>query len=718
MAMIHMEPQTLQLFERVLGTLKPPPNLTLSQWADKYRRLSAEASSAKGQWNTDNAPFQREIMDAIGDVHIRKVVAMMCAQAGKTEGLILNTVGFYMSYYPAPIMIVQPTVNLGESFSKDRLATMIRDTPILRGLVDNKSRYSGNTITKKNFPGGQLTIIGANSPTDLRGRPIKVLLADEVDAYKASAGKEGDPIMLAEERQTTYWDHKTVLVSTPTTKASSRILDEFNASTQEEWNVPCPNCGKYQPFVWDGMVFDKEKWPKGGVQYRCAECGCLDNEFRWKKNSIHGKWVAAHPERKVRGFHMNKMGSTLCGWNEIVEKFIAADLDASRGDYEKMQVFVNTNLGLPWEEPGETVETTALIDRREFYEAEVPDGVLYLTCGIDTQDNRFEAEVVGWGIGKESWGIRYQRIYGDLKRGQVWADLDDFLSTTWKKRDGTELSIRAACMDSGGHFPDQVIRFCKEREDRHIWAIKGRGGMDVPYIRNPTKNNRVGGELFVLGVDTGKNAVLARLKVLIKGPNYCHFPAAEDAGYDEAYFKMLTAEHKLTIQDMIDIQKSLANELASLAALEATTSFAQEMATKASGKPVEFFKLMPRAKIKQVQTAILLSLNAKTKSDPAKHIVKFDAPYTYNGEEKADIKGKTFESVDLSGVGELNTMSESMAENRLAGYGFTPVNTGHNYAYVCIIASMGTGYPVDYFTGLPLCEAAKLRDAVDADFFE
>ena len=251
MAMIHMEPQTLQLFERVLETLKPPPNLTLSQWADKYRRLSAEASSAKGQWNTDNAPFQREIMDAIGDVHIRKVVAMMCAQAGKTEGLILNTVGFYMSYYPAPIMIVQPTVNLGESFSKDRLATMIRDTPILRGLVDNKSRYSGNTITKKNFPGGQLTIIGANSPTDLRGRPIKVLLADEVDAYKASAGKEGDPIMLAEERQTTYWDHKTVLVSTPTTKASSRILDEFNASTQEECNIPCPNCGKYQPFVWD-----------------------------------------------------------------------------------------------------------------------------------------------------------------------------------------------------------------------------------------------------------------------------------------------------------------------------------------------------------------------------------------------------------------------------------------------------------------------------------
>ena len=546
MAMIHLEPQTAEMFSRALGALKPPPNLTLSQWADNYRRLSAEASAAQGRWNTDNAPFQREIMNAIGDVHIRKVVAMMCAQSGKTDGLLLNTIGYYMSYYPAPIMIVQPTVNLGESFSKDRLATMIRDTPVLRGLVDNKSRYSGNTIMKKNFAGGQLTIVGANAPTDLRGRPIKVLLADEVDAYKASAGKEGDPVMLAEQRQTTYWDYKTVLVSTPTTKNNSRILDEFNASTQEEWTVPCPNCGFYQPFVWDNMVFDKDNWKAHSAQYRCAECGCLDNEYRWKKNSLKGKWHAEHPERPVRGFHMNKIGSTLCGWDKIVEDFIAADMDAKRGDYEKMQVFVNTDLGLPWEEPGETVEANNLLDRREFYEAEVPDGVVYLTAGVDTQDNRFEAEVVGWGIGKESWGIRYQRIYGDLKRGQVWADLDDFLSKTWKKKDGTELSLRCVCMDSGGHFPDQVIRFCKEREERHIWPIKGRGGMDVPYLRNPTKNNRVGGELFTLGVDTGKNHVLARLKVLIKGPNYCHFPAAEDAGYDENYFKMLTAEHKVT----------------------------------------------------------------------------------------------------------------------------------------------------------------------------
>lgn len=189
----------------------------------------------------------------------------------------------------------------------------------------------------------------------------------------------------------------------------------------------------------------------------------------------------------------------------------------------------------------------------------------------------------------------------------------------------------------------------------------------------------------------------------------------EGTEYDEVN---LSGMDGMTIQDMIDIQKKLAGEIATLAAVEATTSFAQEVATKASGKPVEFFKLMPRAKIKQVQTAILNSLNAKVKNDPKTHVVKFDNAYTYNGDSKEDIKGKTFESVDLSGVGELNTMSESMAENRMVAGGFSPVNTGRNYLYVCIIASMGTGYPEDFFTGLPLCEATKLRDAVDADFFE
>lgn len=242
---VKLEPQTVELFAEVLSKLRPPPPLTVSQWADKYRVLSAESSAEPGRWHTEKAPYQRAIMDAIGDPHVRSVVVMSAAQIGKTDAFILNPLGYYMDYAPCPVMCMQPTLDMGQTLSKDRIAPMIRDTPRLTGLVDTKSRYAGNTVMKKNFPGGHITIVGANSPSSLASRPIKVLLADEIDRYPKSAGTEGDPLDLAKKRQTTFWDYKTVMVSTPTIKGDSRIEDAYLLSTQEEWNVPCPECGAY-----------------------------------------------------------------------------------------------------------------------------------------------------------------------------------------------------------------------------------------------------------------------------------------------------------------------------------------------------------------------------------------------------------------------------------------------------------------------------------------
>ena len=139
-------------------------------------------------------------------------------------------------------------------------------------------------------------------------------------------------------------------------------------------------------------------------------------------------------------------------------------------------------------------------------------------------------------------GIRYQKIYGDMLKEQVWEDLDAFLQTVWFKKDGTALRIISCCIDSGGHHTDQVYRFTKERYERGVWAIKGKGGAEVPYIRNPTTNNRVKTPLFIIGVDAGKALLYQRLRHNTKGPNYCHFPANEEAGYDETYFKGLTSE--------------------------------------------------------------------------------------------------------------------------------------------------------------------------------
>lgn len=542
---VDLPERTKDLFRRCVSVLKPPPTLTLSQWADKYRMLSAESSAEPGHWHTDKAPYQREIMDAIGDPHVRKVVIMSAAQIGKTDAFILNTIGYYMDYAPAPMLCMQPTLDMGQTFSKDRLAPMLRDTPELRDKVDTKSRYSGNTILKKNFPGGHITIVGANSATGLASRPIKVLLADEVDRYPASAGTEGDPLTLAQKRQTTFWDKKTIMVSTPVIKGHSRIETEFNLSTREEWNVPCPECGHYQPLVWGGVKFDREDLSKP-VLYVCERCGALSGEYAWKKASRKGKFVAENPSAEARGFHLNTLASTFCAWSEIVQKFLVAKEQMDQGNPEGMKVWVNTELGETWEEQGEQLEDGDLYQRREIYDAEVPEDVLVLTAGVDVQDDRFEVEVVGWGEGKESWGIRYQKIFGDMMKEQVWKDLDAFLLSTFHKKDGTALRILAACVDSGGHHANAVYSFCKDRFDRRVLAIKGKGGSDVPYIRNPSTNNRVKAPLFVLGVDAGKALLYKRLAHTTKGPNYCHFPAAEEAGYDELYFRGLTSEKMVT----------------------------------------------------------------------------------------------------------------------------------------------------------------------------
>lgn len=537
---IDIAPNTIEMFSRCVSLLKPPPRLTLSQWADMYRMLSPENSAEPGRWHTEKAPYQREIMDAIGDQHTRKVVIKSAAQIGKTA-MLMNMLGYYMHYYPSPVLVMQPTLDMAQTFSKDFLAPMLRDTPVLSNLVDSKSRYSGNTILKKNFPGGHVTIVGANSPASLASRPIKVLLADEVDRYPASAGTEGDPLLLGQKRQTTFWDKKTVIVSTPTLKASSRITTEFEASSKEEWNVPCPCCGHYQPLVWERLVFDSEDTTKP-IMYKCERCGELSGEYDWKKAAQRGHFVAENDNVEVRGFHLNTLASNFCSWKEVVDKFLVANELSKQGDHEKLKTWVNTDLGEAWEEPGTTIDDTSLVNRREIYEAEVPDEVLILTAGVDVQDDRFEVEVVGWGVGKESWGIRYQKIYGDLMSERVWDDLDQFLLQTFQKLDGSKMPITSVCIDSGGHHTNEVYKFTKERWERRVWAIKGKGGQDVPYIRDPSKNNRAKTPLFIIGVDAGKSLIYQRLKHETKGPNYCHFPLNEEAGYTEEYFKGLTAE--------------------------------------------------------------------------------------------------------------------------------------------------------------------------------
>ena len=537
-SMKKVDRKTVRLFKKIATILSPPPVLTVSQWADEYRRLSPEASAEPGRWNTDRAPYQRAIMDAVNDARCEDIIIMSSVQVGKTE-LILNIIGYYIDYDPSPILVLQPTLEMAQTFSKDRLAPMLRDTPALKGKVkDARSRDSGNTILHKTFPGGHITMVGANSAAGLASRPIKVVLMDEVDRYPASAGTEGDPIKLAEKRTTTFWNRKKIKVSTPTIKGRSPIEKEFLTSSMEEWNVPCPCCGKYQPYEWGRIHFSD-------VTMDCKFCLEHISERDWKSNP--GKWVAAKENNKKRGFHLNELASPWKHWEEIIEDFKEADRDRKQGDIEKLKTFINTALGEPWEERGEAADDNVLLSRRERYNADLPDGVLLVTAGVDVQDDRFEVEITGWGKGYESWGILYKKIKCNLEQEEAWDKLEQFLDTELYFENGNSLLIAATCIDTGGHFTSEAYKFLKkmERKQKKIFGIKGMGGEGIPLINKISTNNVEKVRIFLLGVDSGKEILMTRLKTVDEGPGYCHFPINADRGYDETYIKGLTSEQRV-----------------------------------------------------------------------------------------------------------------------------------------------------------------------------
>lgn len=900
----------MQTFKRIAAIAAPPPKLTVSTWADAYRRLSSEASAEPGRWNTDRAPYQRTILDAICDPACERVVVMSSAQIGKTE-LLLNIIGYFIDYDPSPILLLQPTLEMAQTFSKDRLAPMLRDTPALKGKVaDSKSKSSGNTMlhkplalgtpiptpegwttmgkvkvgdtvfgrdgkpakvtyttpilydrecfeltfsdhskviadsehpwpvkqwkvvknkvkakqvefesivstkdiasnfkksdryryritacapvelpeaalaidpyvlgywlgdgyshkaavachnedldyvasriaaaghkveakikphrcptlnidintkqergasgrfissrqglgleldklgllskpgdgkslkriplsylrasvnqrfallqglmdsdgsarkdgwcvysgtnyklvsqvkelvnslgfvcrikqvkgpictntgaigkdayraeftatqneqifglerkqsrlkvsskkckqrqiidvkpvasvpvkcisvdhkehlflcgdsfiaTHNTFPGGHITMAGANSPASLASRPIRILLADEVDRYPVSAGAEGDPVNLAIKRTTTFWNRKIVLVSTPTIRGASRIETAYEDSTQEIYGLPCPECGEFQQIRRQHLTHDKDETGNLiGVQAACEHCGTVHAEHVWKGQQ--GRWIAQADHAKTRGFHLNEYISPWRKWVDIETDFLQA-----KKSPETLKTFVNTSLGETWEEDeGEKLDHDLLYARREHYPAEVPIENCVLTAAVDTQDDRFEIDVVAWVAGEERYHVSYERLYGDLSRPDIWQLLARRLNRTFTTPNGNLLNVKLVCIDSGGHYTDEVYEFSKRFGLQKMIPLKGHSVAGKPIATYPRKRNKNGVYLTMVGTDTAKELVTDRLKIQEPGPGYVHWPIND--AFDEDYFKQLTAERKKRIRGKV-----------------------------------------------------------------------------------------------------------------------------------------------------------------------
>ncbi|MBF0371750.1 MAG: phage terminase large subunit family protein [Magnetococcales bacterium] len=521
--------------------LRPDPLLTVSEWADKHRMLSSVASSEPGPWRTSRTPYLKEVMDCLSPSSpIERVVAMFASQTGKTEAG-LNWIGHVIHHVPGPMLMVQPTVEMAKRYSKQRIAPLIEASQVLRELVKPaRSRDSGNTVLTKEFPGGALMMTGANSAVGLSSTPVRFLFLDEVDRFSADVDQEGDPIGLAIQRAATFYNRKILLTSTPTIKGFSRIEAAYLESDQRKYWVPCPECGEFQILEWRQV-----RWPKGEREkafYLCIHCGTelQDHKKGWMLEN--GKWIAeAQSDGKTAGFHLSGLYSPH-GWTSWGE--IAVEHGQVYKDPPRLKVWCNTKLAESWEEDADRIDGEGLMERREDWGHLLPAGVAILDAGVDVQDDRIEVEVVGWGKDEESWSIDYRVLWGDPSSPAVWKDLDDFLSRTFPhSREVSDLSIRAVAVDTGGHHTLKAYAFCRARQGRRVWAIKGRGGMGVPiWPRRPSRNNKGKVPLFIVGVDACKEAVYARLQLEEAGPGYCHFPMNRDA----EFFKQLTAESVVT----------------------------------------------------------------------------------------------------------------------------------------------------------------------------
>ena len=522
----------LTRFGAAMEQLKPPPRLSVAEWADLERRLDSQSSAEPGRWITARAEYQRGIMDACSDPSVKEVVVMCAAQLGKSE-ILLNTIGYHMAHDPAPILMMQPTVDMAQSFSKDRVtAGLLRSTPALRGKVkDSKAKDANNTTLHKVFPGGALSLVGANSPSSLASRPIRVVLCDEVDRYPPSAGEEGDPISLAKRRAATFWNRKIIEVSTPTNRGASRIELAYEESDKRKFMVPCHDCGERQELVWSQVQWTDPKNP----HYACKHCGSCWTDANRNRAIARGEWVATKPFNGMAGFHLSALYSPWVVLADAVEEFLASKKDPMR-----LKTFVNTFLGETWEDQGEGVDDVEIAKRREDYE-DMPDQVVMLTAGVDVQDDRLEVEVVGWGAGEESWSIDYRVLHGDPSSPQLWQQLDEVLLRTFEHPIGKPMIIRATCVDSGGHHTRAVYNYAKTRAGHRVFAIKGVGGEGKPIVGRPSKNNIGKVPLYPVGVDTAKEMFYARLRMEEPGPGYCHFHQR----FDDEHFRQLTAEKQV-----------------------------------------------------------------------------------------------------------------------------------------------------------------------------
>lgn len=537
-------------FLQYLRIRRPVP---LSAWADVHRIIGDGAGPEPGRWRTERTPYMRAIMDAVTNPDVREVVMCTGIQLGKTE-LLLNTICYYIQHEPSPIILVEPSEELARDIGQDRIDTMIAANPELRplfGLDDpgrEKSRKTGRMkLDVKRFPGGYLKLASAASPTDLKSRPIRIILCDEVDTFPARA--DGNAVDMAIGRASNFTDRKILLTSTPGTLAASEIWRRLGHCAQYEYRIPCPHCGAETAWSWGMVHWDKAEDGSGDpatARMECPACGGVVRDGSPAPYPLlasgHWELTSGNPTSERVGFHLPGLYSPWMPLSGIVAEWLAAN---RARDIDRLRTFIQDRLAEPWDErPPSWHEKESERSGDRFEDEPDHTSVRYLTAGVDVQRDRVEISVWGYGANMESWAVSHTTLTGDPLSMDLWVRVREFLLAPVEMRDGRVGQIYAACIDSGdGYSTQQVYRFCAPLEKRRIVAVKGVGGERVPLVSPPTRTASFHSPLYRLGVDRIKQVVYDRLNIGVIGPGYVHIPRE----LSDEFWSQLTAESPETV---------------------------------------------------------------------------------------------------------------------------------------------------------------------------
>jgi phage terminase large subunit GpA-like protein len=517
-----------------------------------------------GPFDSRRTPFMRGILDEFTNPDTETISVRAPRQLVKTTVMLIE-ICRSIHVDPCSMLLIEPTLDLAESVSKRRLQPAFRDVQVLADLgARTRSRDSENTILKKTFPNGAgLTLAGANSTSGLISEPRKKIFYDEVDYYAATIGQMGDPIATSLQCAITFWDRKICYMSRPSVKGISRIDACIDASDERYFLVPCHACGQGQKLEFE-QVRCQDKDPATAV-YLCKFCGEAWNDAQRVENMMNAEslgwgWRGERAFSGHAGFTLNGVYHVWRPLSRFMKNFFDANVKNKQGNKQPLRDWENDEFGRSWEEDAETIAAQPLLERREAYGAKrLPWPILYLTAGVDVQDNRIEVEVVGWRAvnreeNVESWGVEDLVFYFDkpaaknesdsgddvpLTSKATWDQLDLLKSKVYRTQDGRELRITAMCIDSGGHRTNEVYRYCNRRITRNIYAVKGADGSRTIWPRRASKSiKQKGSLLWIVGVDTAKDAIYNSLRVNAHGPGYAHFPET----YQLEYFEQLTSE--------------------------------------------------------------------------------------------------------------------------------------------------------------------------------